>query len=233
MSEPSHDQPRRAWTVVSRIAAWLGGICLCGGLLAGFVNREVLDSHRFASTFNAVRHDDAVATAIGGAIAGAVLEARPDLIAVRPLLAPAATSLVSSSEFDGLVQSTIEQLHANIVHGERGFLVNLTDVGAVATTLIPLVAPSVSTALPPDLNVKLATISAPSFGAKVASWAHFCALLSWLLPLASAPAARGGDRRCRRSTTGLRTGRLGHHWCRRRSHRSRSGRNNRGGPWRR
>jgi hypothetical protein len=158
---------------------------LCGGLLAGFVNREVLDSHRFASSVNAVRHDDAVATAIGGAIAEAVLKARPDLIAVRPLLAPAAASLVSSSEFDGLFQSTIRQLHANIVHGERGFVVNLTDVGAIATTLIPLVAPSVSDSLPADLNVKLANISAPSFGAKIASFAHWCALLSWLLPLAA------------------------------------------------
>jgi hypothetical protein len=82
-----------------RVLAVLGSVLLALGLLAGAVNREVLDGARFAGHVDAVRMDPVVAGRAGEAIAGRVLAADPDLIAVRPLLEGAATALVRSPGF--------------------------------------------------------------------------------------------------------------------------------------
>jgi len=76
--------------------AVLGAVLLSLGLLAGSVNREVLDGARFARHVDSVRTDPLVAERGGQAITAQLLAADPNLVAVRPLLESAATSLVAA-----------------------------------------------------------------------------------------------------------------------------------------
>ncbi len=171
----------RRWSVV---ATALGTVLLIGGLLAGLVNRNVLDGPRFAQHVDAVRRDPAVARQVGLAITGRVLAAQPDLVAVRPLVESVATSLVASPAFSPVVRFAARQLHEAFTAENPGqVLLRLADVGAVLSGVLPAIAPQATRHLPADLNVTLARAGAQSYAAATIHLARLCALLGWLLPL--------------------------------------------------
>ena len=93
----------RGWAAT---ASAVGAIVLFGGILAGFVNRNVLDGDRFASHVDAVRRDPAVARQVGQAMTDQLLRAAPDLVAVRPLIEATSTSLASSTVFSPIVRAS-------------------------------------------------------------------------------------------------------------------------------
>ena len=93
----------RGWAAT---ACAVAAIALFGGILAGFVNRNVLDGDRFASHVDAVRRDPAVARQVGQAMTDQLLRAAPDLVAVRPLIEATSTSLAGSTVFSPIVRAS-------------------------------------------------------------------------------------------------------------------------------
>ena len=122
--------------------AVLGAVLLALGLLAGSVNREVLDGARFAQHVDSVRKDPLVAERVGQAITGRLLAADPDLIAVRPLLESAATALVGSPTFGPVVRLAARQAHQAMTNDDPTQIVlRLADLGVVLSGVLRVVAP--------------------------------------------------------------------------------------------
>lgn len=168
----------------ARVLVTLGALLIAVGVLAGVVNREVLDGDRFARHVDAIRTDPAVARQIGLLVSDRVLDQQPELVSVRPLLESASTAVVASPSLGPVVRSTIAPLHRALVSGgEDQVVLRLADVGALLVAAITTLDPDSTAAVPDDLDVTLSAIGSQELTADLISLAHLVALLSWLLPL--------------------------------------------------
>jgi hypothetical protein len=162
----------------------LGAVLLALGLLAGSVNREVLDGARFAAHVDSVRKDPLVAERAGQAITVQLLDADPDLVAVRPLLESTATSLVGSPTFGPVVRLAARQVHQAMTNDDPTQIVlRLADLGVVLSGVLRAVAPAEAAKIPPDLNLTLAELGAQTPAADTLRLIRTVGLLSWLFPL--------------------------------------------------
>ena len=79
--------------VVVRVLVVVGAVLAALGLVAGHLNRELLDGPTFADHVDEIRRDDAVAAELGQAISNQLVRANPDLVAIRPLVESVATQV--------------------------------------------------------------------------------------------------------------------------------------------
>ncbi|HZC52531.1 MAG TPA: hypothetical protein VE441_08550 [Mycobacterium sp.] len=165
----------------------LGGILLLASLVVGIVNREVLDAGRFSRHVDAIRTDSNVSTQVGAEITNRVLALDPDLVALRPVIQTAATTLVRSPAFTPIVATLARQLHRALTRPQsQQIILRLADVGAVLVPTLRALAPDLAAQLPADFDVTLAHVGAQDFAGQTIRAAHTVELLSWLLPLLSA-----------------------------------------------
>lgn len=170
--------------ILSRIVFTLGVIAMVAGLVSGVVNRQVLDAGRFASHVDAVRADPVVARQLGIVVTDRLLEAEPDLTALRPLIESASATLVASPTLGPVVRTTIAPLHRALTSGDDSqVILQLADVGALLVAAINTVAPEAGATFPDDLDVQLAKVGGQEYSADLIELAHLVSLLSWLLPL--------------------------------------------------
>jgi hypothetical protein len=167
----------------ARLLLVLGAVLLLAGVLAGVVNREVLDGDRFADHVDAIRQDDAVSREIGAALTDEILQAEPDLVVARPAVESAVTTLVRSPAFGPAVRKMVTGIHDAVLAGDGSVVLRLADVGAVLVAALQTVAPELASHLPADLDVTLAQFGGQGPDSTPIRYAHFVEVLSWLLPL--------------------------------------------------
>jgi protein-disulfide isomerase-like protein with CxxC motif len=111
---------RRIW---SRALIALACVLTAVGVLAGVVNRQLLDGPTFAEHADHVRSDTAVSELIGQQISDRVLELNPNLIALRPAIEAVTVALVRSSAFTPIVTAAAQQAHDALTQPRSGALV--------------------------------------------------------------------------------------------------------------
>ncbi|MCD9199655.1 PI-PLC domain-containing protein [Aeromicrobium wangtongii] len=169
---------------LSRALVVLGSVTLLIGLVAGVVNRQVLDGGRFAGHVDAIREDPQVARQIGLLVTDRILAQEPDLTGLRPLLESASATLVASPALGPVVRGTVAPLHDALTSDDGGqVILRLADVGALLVTAITTLAPQTEAAIPPDLDVTLASIGAQELTGDLIEAADDVALLAAVLPV--------------------------------------------------
>lgn len=176
----------------SRALLGLGAVLLALGLLAGIANRNLLDGGRFADHADALRKDPAVARQIGESITGALIDAQPNLIAVRPLLQTATTALVQSDAFSPIVRNAVRALHESLTGRDGDISLRITDIATVVAAILPSVAPGIAVDLPADFAVTVERIGEHSAVQRAVRLASLSDVLSWLLPALAAVAFAAG-----------------------------------------
>src|SRR4051794_28941113 len=92
-----------------RAASWtlalLAAVALTTAVVAGFAQRNVFSADGFAERTKATLRPDPGSDALAGRLSDAAIRARPDLIAVRPLVTSAAEGVVRSEAFRSLVRA--------------------------------------------------------------------------------------------------------------------------------
>lgn len=172
----------RAWASI--VLCVVSAVLLAGGTLAGIANRQLVDGSRFAAHVDAVRQDDAVARQVGIAMTNKVIEANPDLVAVRPLIEAASVAVVQSPSVSPMLTATIREVHAAFTQPGSGTVVlRLADIGAVLSGVVAKISPDTAASLPPNLDVTLARIGDQTAAHSTIDLARRVSLLSWLLPL--------------------------------------------------
>jgi hypothetical protein len=162
----------------------VGTLLIVVGAVAGVLSREVLDGDRFGAHVDAVRSDPYVARQLGSLVTDRILEAEPDLTAIRPLLESTATSLMGSATFAPVVRVGATPLHSALVGGGQDPVVlRLADVAAVVVGAGSALAPQWHWAVPPDLDVRLSDLGAGVEVRRAVAFAHVVRWLSWLCPL--------------------------------------------------
>lgn len=170
--------------VGSGILFVLGTACLVLGLFTGLLNREVIDSERFAGHVDSVRQDPDVARVLGLEVSNRLLDAAPDLVALRPLVESVSSTVISSPAAGAVVRSAAVPLHRAITTGDTALpILRIADIGAVAIAALKTVAPDAAAKLPDDMDVTLSQIGASDFDTKIVSVVHWVRIAAWALPI--------------------------------------------------
>ncbi len=160
----------------------LGALMLILGLIVGHVNREMLDSQKFADHVNEIRRDEAVADAVGQNVADRMVENHPRLEIVRPLLAVMATDIAKSDALTPVVEESAYRAHQVFTDPDAdGFVLQITGVASRVTETLAAVAPD-RFENAEDISVELASISNQGFAKPIIIGARYIHILAWLLP---------------------------------------------------
>ncbi len=152
-------------------------------MLAGHVNREVLDGPTFAANVDDIRRDDAVAAELGTAITDQLLRQHPNLVAIRPLVESVAVRAAGGDLLSGPTRIAAEATHQLLTEGDADSIaLRLADVGAVVTGALAVVAPE-RAPVSSDVSVTLASIGDQAFAETTIAIAHKVGVLAWLLPV--------------------------------------------------
>lgn len=171
-------------TLSNRVLLVVATLLLTVGILAGVLNREVLDGSRFSAHADAVRSDANVSQLVGVAISDRVIGLDQNLVALRPAIEAVMGQLVKSSVFTPVVEAAARQVHDALTHSGSGqILLRLADVGAVVVAALKTFAPSIAQYLPAEFDVTLADVGSQGYADKTLRLTRLVSLLDWLLPL--------------------------------------------------
>jgi hypothetical protein len=174
-------QGTRRWSV--RLLLVLGGVLAASGLIAGHLNRNLLDGPTFAANVDEVRRTDAVATQVGEALAEQIVLANPDLVALLPLVESVSVRIAGGDLLSGPVQSASLAAHTALTEDNADSVVlRISDAAALVTAVIGAVAPDRAPAAT-EVSVTLASIGDQAFASATIAVAHRLGVMAWLLPL--------------------------------------------------
>ncbi len=172
----------RRWSTVALV---VGAVLFFFASIAGFLNANVVNGPQFADHINQMRQDPALAQAIGVELAGAVVDAEPDLVAIQPAIQGAAATVVASTAFNGIFTSAVASFHSALTEeGSDSAVLTIADLGSSAVSLLEAVAPDLAAKVPADLDVTLAQIGGQEGPAAVViAWFQTITALAWVLPV--------------------------------------------------
>jgi hypothetical protein len=137
----------------------LAALALAVSALAFYAERVLFDSDGFADRVETALSEPAVARDVGDTLTDEIVHARPDLIAVEPLVRSVAEQVVRSSPFRSLAGRAAYQAHASVFGRERDTAVLIVGNGALLVTQALEVAdPAAAQRIPPGLRTVLASL---------------------------------------------------------------------------
>ena len=131
--------------ITSAALGVLAAVALLLSLLTLYANRVLLDSDQFANHVGAAVEKPAVKDEIGRRITDGIVEAQPDLVAVRPIIEGVAAGVVGSGAFNDLLRAAVRDLHRAIFKRDQNTVtLTVADVGAVVSSALEQFAPRVA-----------------------------------------------------------------------------------------
>lgn len=165
----------------------LGAVVVSLAGLSVAANTALADSDSFAGRINEVRKDPNVAAEAGQLAADQIIAAKPDLVAVKPLLEGVTTWVVGSSALDEPFTATAREVHRSLTSADGNTVVlRLVDLGAAVTGALSTLAPDLAERIPADLTVTLSEIGSGTALTPIISAATTIYVLAWILPLLGA-----------------------------------------------
>lgn len=210
---PSAASASRVRQLTALALVVLFAIALAIATVGLYAERSLFDSHRFADRVEVALEDDAVSREVAGTLTAEIVEARPDLIAVQPLIGGVAEQVVGGSAFRALVGRAAFEAHRAVFDRERDSAVLIVGNGALLVTqALQATRPELASRLPTSLEATLASLSEGPVGrafVDVAQLAEDVAVLAWVsfaLALLLLAAAVAVTERGQRSATVARAG---------------------------
>jgi hypothetical protein len=148
---------------IARALAALGVFALTAGVLLGSLRRGLFDSDAFADRLAGSLSDRRVSAYVAELMTNAVLREKPDLVAVRPLLAAAADGLASSDMFALIARTAARRAHAALFSpGGRNLLLSVPDLGVILRGALAGANPELAARVPARLSAVVASVGASS-----------------------------------------------------------------------
>jgi hypothetical protein len=128
-------------------AVTLGGVVL-------ETRQTLLTSDGLAATVGAALADPRVSAYVADRVTEAVLAAKPDLTALKPMVAAAAQGTVSSPAFRRALQAGVRSTHAALTSEQgRNVALSIPDVGAILRSAAGRLSPEVAERIPSRVSV--------------------------------------------------------------------------------
>ena len=166
-----------------RVLVVAASLALTGALLAGYVRLALVDSGQFADRATVALQDESVRTLIADRITDdVVLRNEADLIAARPIIASAASTIVGSRAFASLFRSAVRDVHRAVFDRDRNTItLTVADVGTVLAAALEQLRPSLAKQVEATDRVELLDENLGAVTASAARFAHRVNVLSAVL----------------------------------------------------
>ena len=148
--------------------AVVAAVLLTVGVVAAYADRAVFDSDGFADRVDAALRSDPVSTELGDRLTDAVIQSRPDLVAVRPLIASAAETIVRGAAFRSLARGAARDVHTSIFDRDAGTVtLTVADTGVLVAEALARLRPDLARSIPADLQVRISVAASDAETAAV------------------------------------------------------------------
>jgi hypothetical protein len=174
--------PHGRWTA-SRVLVITGSVLLVLATLAVVLYRTFLDSSTFADGIDQIRQTDVVSDALGVELAEQIVQADPDLVAVRPLIEQVGAFVAGSDVLSPLVRrAAAEAQQAATSADGTAIVLRVADAGVVAASALAAFAPDLAAQVPDDLSVTLASVGSQEVFARSLLFSRWLSVAAWVLP---------------------------------------------------
>jgi hypothetical protein len=150
----------RARDAGSWVLAALAGLALTVSLTLAYADRAVFSADGFADRSAATLERPAVRAAVARHVADAAIQAKPDLVAVRPLVEAAAGGLIDTEAFRSLLRAAARDLHRSAFDRDAATVtLKVADTGVLLVDALQRLRPELASRIPPGLQTRLAAAS--------------------------------------------------------------------------
>jgi hypothetical protein len=176
-----------------RVLVVAASLVLALAVLAGYAERAFVDSDQFANRATAALEDDSVRGLIATKITDEVVLAnQADLLAVRPIIESAASSIVGGRAFTRLFRAAVRDVHAALFLREQSTLtLTVADVGTVLVAALENLRPELADDINASRKVEIVERDVGDASAKLAGIADDVRVLAPLLAVAFVLLAAG------------------------------------------
>jgi hypothetical protein len=144
---------------VRTLLAILAALLAAAGLVLLYAQRSVFDENGFAARADAALRSAPVREAAARRIAGAAVGAKPDLVAVQPLLETAAAAVTGTPAFRSLAVAAARDVHrAAFDRDASSVTLAVTDAGILVAEAAGHLSPDLARRLPDDFDARLASV---------------------------------------------------------------------------
>lgn len=190
----------RGRTLATFGLAALAGLAVLLALILGYASRAFFDADQFANRASAALADQAVSDRVATKVADELVEADPNLVAVRPVLESVVGGIIRSGAFQSVFRAGVRDLHRAVFDRDSGTLtLTLVDIGATIRGVLQAIQPKLAKRIPADESVALVDGEMPGPTAdlaRIADAARWLPILLLVIGLACAfGAARLSDDR--------------------------------------
>jgi hypothetical protein len=167
---------------VASSALGITGLILLGlSALLIDASRGIFNGEAFASRIAASLGDQRVADFVAARITDGVVAARPNLIAVRPLIEGTAAGLVRSEPFRAAARASLRTAHHTLFsEGGSDLLLSIPDLGILAKSALAGASPALAAKIPDKVDAVLADLPRSRLGAGVVEARKIWTKLQWL-----------------------------------------------------
>ena len=153
-------------------------LALLAAVVLAYVARAVFDADQFADRASAALSDQAVADEVAIRVADELVEADPNLVAVRPVIASVTSSLIRGGAFQSLFRAGVADMHRSVFEGDEDTLtLTLVDIGATVRGVLQALQPNLAKQIPASKSVELVDGDLP---APVADLVRLADAMRWL-----------------------------------------------------
>lgn len=146
----------RARRIAAPALAILAALTLLGSLVTGYAWRAVFDSDQFAERAVAALGEEAVRDEAARRIADELIDRKPDLIAVRPVLESVVSGIVGSGAFQDLFRAGVADVHRSVFTKDKDTVtLTIADIGATVRGTLEAVQPKLAKRIPPGIGTNL------------------------------------------------------------------------------
>ena len=163
-------------------ALGLAGLILLGlSALLIDASRGIFNGDAFANRVAASLGDSRVAEFVAVKITDGLVAARPNLVAVRPLIEGTAAGLVRSEPFRAAARSSLRAAHrALFSQGGSDLLLSIPDLGILARSALAGASPELAAKIPDKVDAVLAELPQSRIGSGVVRARAIWVKLRWL-----------------------------------------------------
>jgi hypothetical protein len=180
----SPSSPRRGVGFASFVCLVAGAICFGLGAVSFVLSRNLFDPAAFGRRAADSLADPGVAAYAADLITNGIISAKPDLIAVRPVLNSTAQTVVATKPFRAVVAQAATRAHeAAFSEGAQRVLLSLPDLNVLVQDALSQASPALAAKIPKSLDSTVARLADSRAAVLILRLAHTGQRLRWIWPV--------------------------------------------------
>jgi hypothetical protein len=162
--------------------AVVSGLLVVAALVLAYVGHTIFNANEFADRASAALRDEAVSDEVAARVADELVETKPNLVAVQPVLESVVAGIVRGGAFQTIFRVGVADLHRAVFEGDEDTVVlTLADIGTTVRGALQALQPGIAKRVPAKADVPLVDGEMPAVTADLARVGDTLGWLPWVL----------------------------------------------------